>query len=237
VSQRCPIGTSVIGFDDIANLICTGDTTGCTDFDDDGFFADCVPLDCDDGSATAFPENPEVCDSEDNNCNGLIDEGGLCDGAVVPSVGDIQIVEVMVNPSGSDFQREWIEIFNLSGSVLNLNGCWVASNSSSLLTAISGVGVGQFAVLASTSNPAANGGLPQVDILTAELQHGNSGGQIYIGCGTFALENAIDLFQYSSTSEGVSVQIDANGIQCNSAGSTYGDGDTGTPGAANPDCP
>ena len=31
--------------------------------------------DCDDSSSKAFPSNPELCDLQDNDCNGLVDEG------------------------------------------------------------------------------------------------------------------------------------------------------------------
>lgn len=35
--------------------------------------------DCDDDSGVSFPGNPEVCDGEDNDCNGEIDDGITCD--------------------------------------------------------------------------------------------------------------------------------------------------------------
>jgi Putative metal-binding motif len=46
------------------------------DRDSDGFQSeDCGGADCDDHDPLRFPENPEVCDGADNNCNGDIDEG------------------------------------------------------------------------------------------------------------------------------------------------------------------
>ncbi len=241
VSQRCPIGTSVIGFDDLANLICTGDTTGCSDIDGDGFFADCLPLDCDDANAAAFPGNLEVCDGQDNNCSGIIDDGGICDGAVEPGAGDLQIVEVMVDPSAvADALGEWVEIVNLSGSLLNLTSCFIVTSSGgSLLNAPSGFGAGQLAVLANNSTPGLNGGLTQVDITYAPAaSFNNNGGEISIGCGILSAENVIDTFQYVGSTPGVSIQIDSSGTQCDTpVGNTYGDGDTGTPGAPNPGCP
>jgi len=43
------------------------------DVDGDGFKAD---LDCDDNNASRHPDAEEICDGIDNNCNGLVDEGG-----------------------------------------------------------------------------------------------------------------------------------------------------------------
>jgi hypothetical protein len=36
--------------------------------------------DCDDGNAAVHPGSPEICDGEDNNCDGVIDEGFDTDG-------------------------------------------------------------------------------------------------------------------------------------------------------------
>ncbi len=53
----------------------------CTDADGDGYGAPggACPggssTDCHDADATIFPGNPEICDSKDNDCNGLVDEG------------------------------------------------------------------------------------------------------------------------------------------------------------------
>ncbi len=44
-----------------------------------GYVADAT--DCDDGDATVYPSNPEVCDGLDNNCDGTADEGVSGSGA------------------------------------------------------------------------------------------------------------------------------------------------------------
>lgn len=46
------------------------DTAGPIDADSDGFSAD---DDCDDGNAAINPDAIEICDSVDNNCNGVVD--------------------------------------------------------------------------------------------------------------------------------------------------------------------
>lgn len=74
----------------------------CDDNDRDGFFdiecgnhpADAHYGDCDDTDSAVSPDNPEVCDGFDNNCDGLVDTGPcegvcgagtlLCQGGLVP---------------------------------------------------------------------------------------------------------------------------------------------------------
>ena len=58
-----------------------GDCTGsCNDFDGDGYGENC-PLgpDCDDRNPFSFPGNEEVCDGFDNDCDNVVDQGGVCD--------------------------------------------------------------------------------------------------------------------------------------------------------------
>ena len=50
-----------------------GDWTRKTDDDDDGFWLE--DGDCNDQDPTVFPGAEDVCDEQDNNCDGLIDEG------------------------------------------------------------------------------------------------------------------------------------------------------------------
>ena len=49
--------------------------TVCNDDDNDGYFLNsCGGNDCNDNNANANPGASEICDSIDNNCNGIIDE-------------------------------------------------------------------------------------------------------------------------------------------------------------------
>lgn len=53
--------------------------TTCTDNDTDGFFAQSAcgsAVDCDDSNPTINPLAEEVCDSLDNDCDGIVDEEG-----------------------------------------------------------------------------------------------------------------------------------------------------------------
>lgn len=57
----------------------------CVDSDNDGFFQNCEPRDCNDFSPQVSPSAPEQCDDRiDNNCDGRVDEScpimGCCEG-------------------------------------------------------------------------------------------------------------------------------------------------------------
>ena len=54
----------------------------CLDSDADGYFS-CF-TDCDDGNADRHPGHAEVCDGIDNDCDGQVDEGIICQGACYP---------------------------------------------------------------------------------------------------------------------------------------------------------
>jgi hypothetical protein len=64
---------------------CTDDAcqvgVGCihTVRDEDGDGFDCHN-DCDDTDPSVHPGAHEICNGIDDNCNGLIDEGGVCNG-------------------------------------------------------------------------------------------------------------------------------------------------------------
>lgn len=46
------------------------------DTDNDGL-VDSPVWDCDDANSASFPGNPEICDTVDNDCNGLVDDGAV----------------------------------------------------------------------------------------------------------------------------------------------------------------
>jgi len=61
--------------------VCATAHAQCTDVDGDGYFYEpgCGnALDCNDATVSSYPGAPEICDGYDNNCDGEIDDGALC---------------------------------------------------------------------------------------------------------------------------------------------------------------
>lgn len=66
----------------------------------------------------------EVAGNSDNDDFSNQVSGGSATPAVLPSAGDIVITEIMYNSSNSGSDDEWIEIYNNSGSAINMNSTW-----------------------------------------------------------------------------------------------------------------
>jgi hypothetical protein len=99
---------------------------------------------------------------------------------------------------------------------------------------------GSHVVFARSADSGMNGMLPKVDF-TFSFGLTNSGGSIFVGTGG----QVLDQVMYASSKSGVAASLDpakttpaANDDPLNfcSATTTYGAGDKGTPGAANPSC-
>ena len=121
--------------DDVADIddpSVMGTFTAYTDADFDGYGAEGDPglpvcelekgiaadaTDCDDATATTHPGAADDENAVDDDCDEWIDEDALVGGELV-------LTEIMPNPSGSDTDREWFEVMNVSKSTLYLDG-WV----------------------------------------------------------------------------------------------------------------
>ncbi|MEL6346835.1 MAG: lamin tail domain-containing protein, partial [Myxococcota bacterium] len=163
------------------------------------------------------------------------------------SPGDLILTEVMPEPAQVSFYRgQWIEIYNNTGGTVDLDGLIIDDGADTVT--ISGavtVAPGDYAVIARRDNPAQNGGIPTVDVRASALR-------LYRN-QTLTLRDADTVFDQvtftdadfpDSVGSSLSLSTDLRDAAANDsseswcpASSTYGDGDFGTPGSDNDDCP
>jgi hypothetical protein len=185
--------------------------------------------------------NDCTTESGDGKCG----DGGVSRPLVPPAIGDLVITEIMVDPSAvGDTLGEWFEVY-VSRDV-DLNGLTIgrdpAAGPDRVLDAPTCLRAtaGSYLVFARNDDPAMNGGLPRVDHLFG-FNLVNSGGALFVGVGTTVL----DSIAWSSSQAGTSRNLDPDYFDillndnidywCPGV-DVYGDGDRGTPGAANQQC-
>ena len=168
---------------------------------------------------------------------------------VVPTPPPIVINEIMQNPAAvSDTVGEWFELFNPGDDPVNIDG-WTISDSNLSSHVISAGGsltipAGGFLVLGNEGDPGANGGVA-IDYVYTDIALGNSVDDLIL---TDAQDNEIDYVLWDDGGtfpdpNGASMALADPGLD-NSIGANwcesitpFGDGDLGTPGAANEGCP
>ena len=193
------------------------------------------------GSAGSPGAKNEACEGDlpPTECR----DGDAVRDVVPPQAGDLVINEFMANPSSTDGGKEWFEVY--VGRDVDLNGLQIGKlvGTEEMMVTQSDclrVSAGSFVLFASSDAPAVNGGLPAVDVVI-DFTLGNSNSGLFIGVGG----SVLDAIEYTSASDGVATALDPtkrntldNDAESNwcKAELSYGDGDKGTPGAANPSC-
>jgi hypothetical protein len=216
--------------------------SGWCDMDGDGHDkAICGGGDCDDTDPAINPDQAEVADGLDNDCNGVADDGMMPAGALI-------ITEIMKNPDAvSDTAGEWFEVYNTLGSDLNLLGLEVtdAGTNSFVVDTDLWIAPGQHLVLGRHDDPAVNGGVT-LDYLYTNFQLGNTGAdEVFLTHGGVLLDEVVyDDVDWPDTA-GVAMSLDPPLYDatdnddftswCNAV-APYGAGDRGSPGALNPTC-
>ncbi len=216
---------------------------GC-DADDDGFFSeDCGGAhdDCDDADASRNPGLVETLDGVDNDCDGLVDEGLLPFGALI-------VTEVMQNPSAvGDDHGEWFEVYNTTGTPIDLYGLSVYDLGSDDFIVDSPVVVqpNSHAVLGIDGEQAANGGVV-LDYEYSGFTLGNTDDEIVLEHDGVLLDSvAWDGGPGFPDPSGrsMSLGLESYDVNANDDGANwcngvpaFGAGDLGTPGADNDSC-
>jgi hypothetical protein len=164
--------------------------------------------------------------------------------------GDLVISEIMQNPGGSisDFDGEYFEVYNPTGSAIDMAGIVIRDADTDVHTIASSVIVpaGGYVTLARNADGAVNGGLPAAYEYGGDIQLANSSDEVILECeGT-----VIDAVFYDNGAtfpdpNGASMSLDPNtldamsnddgGNWCEST-SSYASGNLGTPSAPNDNC-
>jgi len=169
-----------------------------------------------------------------------------------PVPGDLVIAEVMIDPAAADdVKGEWVELLSLADEELELAGCVLTNGGAqqAVLSAEAGdsrVPAGARVVLGASADTAVNGGV-DVDLAYAGVVLSNSHGALVLSCDG----QEIDRIDYDAGHwvilPGVALAYSADGDTTAAANDdptrwceatmAYGDGDLGSPGAANATCP
>ncbi len=207
------------------------------------------------GNDTEFEDSNFGTPGSDNDCTpviaGVCNDNGTMRDVVAPMPGQLVISEVMPSPNAvSDTVGEWFEVTALAD--VDLNGLAPdRAGDSSAPQALDNpdcvhLATGERAIFAKSADMTMNGGLPTpvVGTFGFALVGGSmaSPGDVQILSGG----TVIDAVTWTSSTNGASLTLDPTKIDANinddetnfcAATSAYGDGDLGTPLAANDACP
>lgn len=178
-------------------------------------------------------------------------DGDVVRETVPPLPGDLIITELMPNPAAvSDADGEWFEVavqrdVDLNGLTIGNNDPADGIDDTVADNACLPVTAGSLLIFARNLDTATNGGLPEA---VAEFGFGlvNGDARLFIGHDDGATHTVVDEVTWASSSAGVSLNLDPDEIDAAAndlaenfcpGESPYGDGDLGTPGAANRECP
>jgi hypothetical protein len=180
--------------------------------------------------------------------------GGGSDLAVGDLIeGDLIITEIHHNPVAvGDLRGEWIEVYNNTLVTIELDGLQIFDTSVGVmgeLVLVSGsvpVLTGEYVVLGIDGDIAANGGV------TVDFEYGvghrlaNFADEVFLYNGTLVIDQVgYDGGATFPNTAGASISLDGDhrdssenddGANWCAASSTFGSGDSGTPGSANDDC-
>ncbi|HZL20256.1 MAG TPA: lamin tail domain-containing protein, partial [Polyangia bacterium] len=157
-----------------------------------------------------------------------------------PRLGELMIDEVLVNPTGDDLGREWIELANRSGDWLDLSGLHLANASVDVAVAGGAIPPGGLRVLGQSADPSKNGGAPVDVAYGTKLILGNADGEVSICLGACASGLMLDTVAWGTLDDdtvGHALVVDPLTKAICAASTPFGTGGSfGTPGLPNPPC-
>ena len=211
------------------------------------FFIDCTLA----GPTSAGTINVNVRDTENNACAASISATvniPECPNLVCVNPGDLIVTEIMQNPSNvSDTNGEYFEVYNTTGSDIDMLGFVIsdADNDSHVINASVMVPANGFVVFGRNAEFAQNGGVV-VNYEYADFFLANGADEVIISCSEVVIDQVFyDGGAVFPDPNGASMSLDPDsfnavanddGTNWCEASTVFGDGDRGTPGAANEAC-
>ena len=160
--------------------------------------------------------------------------------ARTPRPGEVAIAELLVNPTGDDLGREWIELVNRASEPFDLSQLHLATASTDVAAAAGTIAPGALLLLGQSSDPTKNGGAPVAVAYGTKLILLNANGQVSICLGACASGVVIDTVSWGALSDadvGHALIVDPATKGVCVASAPFGTaGSFGTPGAPNPPC-
>ena len=158
--------------------------------------------------------------------------------ARTPRPGELAIAELLVNPTGDDLGREWIELANRASEPLDLSQLHLATASTDVAVAAGTIAPAALLLLGQSSDPSKNGGAPVAVAYGTKLILPNANGQLSICLGACASGVVIDTVSWGAQSDiGHALIVDPATEGLCVASAPFGTGGSfGTPGGPNPPC-
>lgn len=226
-------GNEICDFEESCGT-CPFDCGSCLPHCGDGTVQEGIGEQCDDGGG-------EPADGCDENCQ--------VEPLPAPP-GSIIIAEIMKDPiKTNDSVGEWFELYNASAADIDLNGWTVEDLGIDVQELFSFEGVvipaKSYFVLARSGDPAENGGV-EADYVYSKMHLGNYGDEVILKAGDVVIDQVIYDWDLFPKAQGRALSLDPAAMTAElndhaanwcEAEYAHGDGDYGSPGLENPQCP
>ena len=157
-----------------------------------------------------------------------------------PRIGELAVVEALVNPTGQDVGREWIELVSLAAEPIDLSALHVADLAVDVAAPAGSLSPGGRVVIGQSADLAMNGGAPVAAAYGTRLMLNNDGEELSLCLGPCAEGVILDRATWGELGagyDGHALLLDRGAGAICPAQQPFGTaGDFGTPGQADVGC-